>query len=68
MGREGYVARMEVIRNTYKVVIEKFEGIISLGDRGVNVMIILKYVLKLQCVTVWTGCMWLRAETTGELL
>jgi hypothetical protein len=41
---------------------------VYLEDPGVESKIILKWILKMQGETVWTGLNWLRTGTSGRLL
>jgi hypothetical protein len=44
------------------------ENVNHLEDTGVNGRIILKRILKIWVIRVWTGFVWLRIETSGGLL
>jgi hypothetical protein len=56
----GHVARMEVMRSTYKILVGKPKGKIHLRDLGVDGRIMLKRVLKKQNVRMQTGFSYLR--------
>ena len=58
----GHVARMWERRG---VLVGKPEGKNHLGDPGVDVRIILRWILKKRDVGVWTGSSWVRIGTGG---
>jgi len=50
------------------LVLADLKGRDHLGNLGVDVMIILKWILKGWCMTVWAGFIWLRIGTRGRIL
>jgi hypothetical protein len=65
MGRE--CSMHEDSRGAYKVLVGKPEGRRLLEDRGVDGRIILKWILQ-KWDWAWTGSIFLRIGTGGELL
>jgi len=64
MRRVGHAARMGEMRNSYKILIGKPEGERPLRrPRRVS-----DWMLRKQDVKLWTGFMWLRIRSSGELL
>jgi hypothetical protein len=68
MSWEGYVARMEEIRNAHKIVVGKPERKRSLEDLGVGGMIILKCIFFNYGVKMWLGLNWLWIGSSGKFL
>jgi len=56
------------MRNAYTVLVGKPEGRDPSEDLGVEVRIILQWILGRQGGKVWTGLIWLRLGTNGGLL
>jgi hypothetical protein len=61
----GTVARIEEMRNVYKILVGNFTGRDNSKDLGVEGNIISKWVLRKHGGKVWTGSIWLRRETSG---
>jgi len=52
-------------RGVYRVLVGKPEGKNHLGDPGVDVRIMLRWIFRKWDVGVWTGSRWLRIGTGG---
>jgi hypothetical protein len=52
----------------YRVLVGKPEGKNHLEDRDIDWRIIIKWICKKWDVWAWTGLIWLRIGTGGELL
>jgi hypothetical protein len=66
---DGHVARMEVRRGGYRVLVEKPEGKRPLGrTRRRSVRIILRWSFRKWYVGTWTGSILLRIGTGGGQL
>jgi hypothetical protein len=52
----GHTARMGAMRNIYNILIEKQNGRDHSEDLGVDVKIMLEWILEKQGGEVWTGC------------
>jgi hypothetical protein len=63
----GHVARMGEMRNTYRLLVGKPEGKRPLG-RPRHRWVILGCILERWDRVMWTGLVWLRIGTGGELL
>jgi len=61
----GFVVRMEVIKNAYKILFEKPEGKRPLGRFRYQWEDNIKIHLKKYSVRVWTGFIWPRMESLG---
>jgi hypothetical protein len=59
----GHVARMEVKWKTYRLLVVKLDGKIPLGR---PICMWMDYI-RLDLGVVWTGLVWLKIETSGEL-
>jgi hypothetical protein len=62
------LARMGEKRNAYRLLVGKPEGKRPLGRQDVGGWIILGCILERWDGVVWTGLVWLRIGTGGELL
>jgi hypothetical protein len=51
-----------------KFLSEKLKGRYHSEDLGIDGKIILEWALGKQSGKLWTGCIWLRIETSGRLL
>jgi hypothetical protein len=60
----GHVARMEEMRNAYRLLVGKPEG----KDQDIGEWIILRWILERWDGVMRTGLVWLRIGTGGELL
>jgi hypothetical protein len=56
------------MRNLYRIVIVSLKGGDSLQNQGVDGRVVLKWILKEQCVYMCTGLVWLRIGPIGELI
>jgi hypothetical protein len=65
---EWYVARIREKGNAYRILVGKPERKRRLGRHRHKWRIILKSILELYDRVVWTGLIWLRIRTSGELL
>jgi hypothetical protein len=63
-----HVARVRDTRNAYKFLLGNLKGRDYSEDLGVYGRIILKWVLKKFCVKSWTGFIWLRIRSSGDLV
>jgi hypothetical protein len=61
----GHVARMGELRCAYNILVGKPDGQRLPGADGKT---ILEWILQKQGGKAWTGCIWLRIGTSGELL
>jgi hypothetical protein len=66
--RAGHVARMEQMRNAYKVFVGKTEGKNHSEDVGIDGRIILEWIFEKKGGKAWTECNWPRIGTSGGLL
>jgi hypothetical protein len=64
----GYVARIVEKWNAYRILVGKPEGKRPLGRPRRRWMIILGWILERWDGVMWTGLVWLRIGTGGELL
>jgi hypothetical protein len=64
----GHVVCMGERRSTYRILVGKPEGTRPLEDPRLRGRIILKWILERQDGVVWTGLIWFRIVTSGELL
>jgi hypothetical protein len=64
----GHVARMGEKRNAYRLLVGKPEGKRLLGRPRRTWLIILGWILERWDGVMWTGLVWLRIWTSGELL
>jgi hypothetical protein len=64
----GHVARMGEKRNAYRLLVGKPEGKRPLGRPRRRWGIILGWILETWDGVMWTGLVWLRIGTGGELL
>jgi hypothetical protein len=55
-------------RNAYRLLVGKPEGKSPLGSRRLGGWIILRWILERRDGVSWTGLVWLRLGTGGELL
>jgi hypothetical protein len=55
-------------RNVYRLLVGKPEGKRLLGKPRHSGWIILRWILERQYGVLWTGLVWLRTGTVGELL
>jgi hypothetical protein len=58
----GHAARMEDMRNSYKALIGKPERRRHKGDAGIEVMMVLKLVLKKLDLMTWIAYIWGRVQ------
>jgi hypothetical protein len=63
----GRVARIKEKRNVYRLLVGKLEGKIPLGRPRRRWVYNIKMDLLKICRVVWTGLVWLRIGTSGEL-
>jgi len=61
----GHVAHMEDRRGVYMVLVGKPGERDHLGDPGIDLSIILRWIFSKWDVGVWTGSSWLRIGTGG---
>jgi hypothetical protein len=66
MGWAGHVARMGERRNAYRLLVEKSEERKPLGRQSHRWLDNIR--MDLVEVVMWTGLVWLRIGTDGELL
>jgi hypothetical protein len=59
---------MGEIKNGYTILEDKPKDERHLGDKDVDEKIILKWILKKQDLSVWTGLNWLRIWTSDGFL
>jgi hypothetical protein len=64
----GHVARMGKRRGLHRGLVGKPEGKSLLGERGIDVKIILRWIFMKWDVGIWTGSSWLRIGTRGGRL
>jgi hypothetical protein len=64
----GLVARMEEMRNAYKIFVGKYEGKNHLEDISLGGKILLEWIMGEKCGKVLNGFIWLRIGTSGGLL
>jgi hypothetical protein len=64
----GHVSYTVQIINEYRILEGNSKGRRPLGDFSVNGRIIIKWILKLQGVSVRIGFSWLSTGSSGELL
>jgi hypothetical protein len=64
----GNVASMGCMRNSYHILVGKPEGKNYLEDLDVDEKIISEGMLEKEGGKVWTGCIWLRKGSCGQLL
>jgi hypothetical protein len=65
---EGHVARMGEKRNAYRLSVESQKERDHWEDQDVGGLIILGRILERWDGVMWTGLVWLRIGTGGELL
>jgi hypothetical protein len=63
-----HVARIREKRNAYRLLVGKPEGSNHWEDQDVDGRIILELILERWVGVMWTGLIWLRLGTGGELL
>jgi hypothetical protein len=63
-----HITGMGAITNAYKILVRKPEGKRPLGRPRHRGRVILRLILKKYSENVWTGFMWVRVGTSGELL
>ena len=61
----GHVARIGEKRGVYKILVGKSEEKVQSEDPGVDVRIILRWILRKWNVGIWTRSNWLRIGTGG---
>jgi hypothetical protein len=61
----GYVTRMGVKRNAYRIFVGKPK---KKEDHDVGGRVILSWILEKSDGVIWTGSIWLRIGTSGGLL
>jgi hypothetical protein len=59
---------MGEMRNVYKILVRKPEGNNHSDDLGVDVRIILEWILAKQDEKLWTACIWFRVRIGGQVL
>jgi hypothetical protein len=64
----GHVARVGEKRNAYRLLVGKPEGKRPVGRQGLGGWTILGWILERCDGVMWTGLVWLRIGTSGELL
>jgi hypothetical protein len=64
----GHVVRMVAKRNVYRVWWGNLRERDHLGDPGVDVKIILRWIFRKWYLGIWTGSSWLRIGAGGEHL
>jgi hypothetical protein len=64
----GHVARTGEKRSAYRLLVGKAEGKIPLEDQDIGGQITLEWILERWDGVMWTGLVWLRLGTGGELL
>jgi len=61
----GHAVRMGERTGVYRVLVGKPEERDHLGEQGVDLMVIFRWIFKKWYVGVWTGSCWLRIWTGG---
>jgi hypothetical protein len=62
------VARMRMMRNAYKILVEKMKGRDHAQDLGVDGKITLEWISRKQDGKVWSEFIWLKIGTSGGFL
>jgi hypothetical protein len=65
---EGHVAHKGESRGIYRVLMGKPEGNRPLGRFGTYGRIVLKWIFRKWVEKAWTGLIWLRRGTGGQIL
>jgi hypothetical protein len=59
---------LRYVSNAYNTLVGNLKGRGHLEDLGADGNIILEWMLGKYCGRMWTGCIWVRIETSGGLL
>jgi hypothetical protein len=64
---DDQMACMEAVRNAYRTGITKPDRNRLLERHRLRLEVILKWILNKQGVTIWTGVIWMRIESSNGL-